>query len=115
MNTEQGVKPTAEELRKIDVTAEITCLLNGVCIGAASVLVLNVKDTKDQELEDATVKYLTSYISGLVEQGLSRDALGFLWSQMGIAAQANIHNNVQAVAHYLLGCVLENSTVEKQS
>ena len=115
MNTEQGVKPTAEELRQVDVTAEVTCLLNGVLIGAAAVLVINVKDVKDQELEDAAIKYLAAYISGLVDQGLSRDALGFLWSQMGVAAQANIHNNVQAVAHYLLGCVLENSTVEKQS
>lgn len=108
------MEATNEEAKQIEVTAEVTCILNGILIGAAAVLVLNVKDIKDEELEEATVKYLRSYISNLIEQGITRESLGFLWSQMGIAAEANPHNNVQAVAHYLLGCVLENSTVEKQ-
>ena len=128
MNVEQGIPPTEEEQKQVNVTAEVTCILNGVLIGAAAVLILNNEhvDTEDKHLESATVKYIKSYVASLVVQGITKDSLGFLWSQMGVAAEYNRDNTVQNVAHYLLGLVLEHtvegespveesSTVEKQS
>lgn len=106
--------PTSNDEKQIDVVAELSCMLNGAMIGSAVVLILNATSVKDQKLEDNTVNYLKAYTANLVEQGLTRDALGFLWSQMGVAAKAT-ENNVQNVAHYLLGCVLEDtSTAVKQ-
>jgi hypothetical protein len=102
--------------KQINVTAEITCMLNGALIGAAAVLVLNANERgQSKTLEASTIRYFTSYINGLVQQGLTRDALGFLWSQMGVAAQANEHNTVQKVANHLLGAVLKTGTVVKQN
>ncbi len=100
-----------DKQKEIDVTAELTCLLNGTFIGAGAVLALG---GKDEDLEAQAISYFKSYVKSLVEQGLSRNALGFLWSQMGVAARANPNNLVQTVAHYLLGCVLEKDTVEER-
>lgn len=104
---------TKNELQQAEIASSLICILKGVLIGSAVVLLLNASEKeKDVKLENKTVKYITEYIASLVDQGLTRDALGFLWSQMSIASQANELNKVQAVAHYLLGCVLEASTVE---
>ena len=94
----------------LEVVAELTCLLNGALIGVAVSLILNSQhvDEDDKFLEKEVIKYLATYTSNLVSQGLTRDALGFLWSQMRDAAAANIENNVQAVASHLLGYVLEH-------
>ena len=87
--------------------------MQGVFTGAAVVLVIQ---GKNEDTEAATVRYLTQYTSALIAQGITRDALGFLWSQMGTAAEADPSNTVQQVSHYLFGLVLEElSTVGKQS
>ena len=108
--------PTSIDEKQVDTTAELTCILNGVLIGAAVVLLLNNGEVKDQALEDNTVNYLKAYVANLVGQGLTRDAIGFLWSQMGVAAKVDESNNIQYIAYYLLGCTLEEtSTAVKQS
>lgn len=108
--------PTSIDEKQVDTTAELTCILNGVLIGAAVVLLLNSGEVKDQALEDNTVNYLKAYVANLVGQGLTRDAIGFLWSQMGVAAKVDESNNIQYIAYYLLGCTLEEtSTAVKQS
>jgi hypothetical protein len=94
----------------LEVVAELTCLLNGVLIGAAVSLILNSQhvDKDDKFLEKELINYLVTYTSNLVSQGLSRHATGVLWAQMRDAADANIENNVQATACHLLGYVLEH-------
>lgn len=100
---------SVEQAKEIDVNAEVISMLNGVLVGAATVLVIksNSDNIKDQTLEDETVQYLKQYVGSLISQGVTRDGLGFLFSQMGVAAHGS--NIVQNVAHYLLGLVLEES------
>lgn len=107
---EQPTNPTTDAKTSVDISvnedtlAAVASMLNGVYVGAASVLAINGNNT---ELEVKVINYLKSYTASVVQQGLTKEALGFLWNQMGIAAEMNRENTVQNVAHYLLGCVLE--------
>ena len=65
MSNEQHTNTEVE--KQIEVTAEVTCILNGILIGAAAVLIINTTDEKDEELEEATIKYLRSYVTSLIQ------------------------------------------------
>ena len=93
--------------KQIDANAEVISMLNGVMVGAAYALVIA---GKDERVEAELIVELRTYVSSLIKQGITRDALGFLWSQMGLAVEAYPDNIVQNVAHYLLGCVLEDNS-----
>ena len=109
--------PATETDNTAAVNGEAISLLNGIFVGAATVLVLNTKEgaEKDSDLEDRTVEYLKRLTSSYVRQGITRDNLGFLFSQMSIAVEASPDNLVQQVAHYLFGLVLESSEPAKAS
>lgn len=93
----------------------VLCMAHGIILGCAATLVMNNQHTDEQDvnLEEDVVAYIGTYINALMLQGLPKDALAFLMSQMETASQIGA-DNTNAVAYHLIGSALEKlSNAEK--